>query len=155
MPLPLTPPTQQGASLTLWPPPYRNPQSRRHLAATQGCHAFTHTSLIGLGHIKEHSLERRIYFFIFSTSHFSSVYLWCCRIRPMKSNRKTYGHPEKYNVGCFLEMFSQLRRKEDFLRLCTIICWYLFIFIFSLLISFGLDNAISESYDCLSKSREV
>lgn len=137
MPPPLTPPTQQGASLPLLPLPYRNPQSRRHLAATQGRHAFTHTSLIGLGHIREDSLDRCIDFFIFifSTSHFSSVHHWCDNIRLVKSNSETRGHPE--NLGCFSEMFSQLRgKKKDFFMLCPIICWYLFIFYQDYLVHF-------------------
>lgn len=52
MPPPLTPPKQQGASLPLLPLPYRKPQSRSHLAATQGRHAFIHTSVIDIDHIR-------------------------------------------------------------------------------------------------------
>lgn len=64
-PPPLTPPIQQGASLLLIPLPYWKPRSKIHLAATLGLHAFTHTSLIGLVHIKEHSFIDLLIFFSF------------------------------------------------------------------------------------------
>lgn len=60
------PPTQQGASLTLLMLPYRNPQSRAHLAATLGFHALIHMSRTDLCHVKEHRNERCIVFLFVS-----------------------------------------------------------------------------------------
>lgn len=71
MPLPQTPPTQQGASLLLRLLPFRNPRSMKHLVATLGRPAFIHTSPKGHGHIKEYSLASFI-FFIYGTPHFSA-----------------------------------------------------------------------------------
>lgn len=157
-PPPLTPPIQQGVSLLLLPLPSRKLRNRTHLAATQGLCAFTHTSLIGLGNIKEHSFIDVLKFFFFSTSHFSSIYHWCNNIRLMKSNRKTYGHPETLYVGCVSEMFGG--KKKDFFMLCPMLIFIFFyqdylaqFYIFPLLILFDLNfsifyNVISGSCDC-------
>lgn len=95
---PQTHPTHQGASLPLPLLPCRNPQSRRHLAANWGRHAFTNMSWTGP--INEQILEFNYKYYL-STLHFPAVLTgvfssdkWRAIVR--------HGHPDVLEA----EMFS-------------------------------------------------